>query len=119
MFLFAPEEFAWEYQLGLTVLAGAISAITAIFVFGPSSDATLQAFYDRVHPPGFWGPYGGGDSDVRWMLAAWVCGAGGLVGAIFAPGHLLLGHPGLAAVDVLAAAAGWGAALSLSRRVAR
>jgi len=115
LLLVAPDDFPWEYQLGLAVLAGATWAIWAIFEFGPSDPATLQAFYDRVRPPGFWGPYGSGGVGAGRMLAAWASGAVGLVGAIFAPGHLLLGAPRLAAVDVAVAVVGWSVAWGLVR----
>ena len=112
----APDDFPWEYQLGLAVLAGAAWALYGIFEFGPSDPKVLQAFYDRVHPPGFWGPFSSGRAArPQRLLFAWAAGSGGLVGAIFAPGHLLMGSWGLAAVDVLVAVVGWIVALRLSR----
>ncbi len=115
MLVLAPDDFPWEYQLGLAVFGGALWALWAIHEFGPSDEATLQAFYDRVQPPGFWGPYGGGEAQPWRMLSAWACAAVGLVGGIFLPGHLLLGSFGLAGVDVAVAVVGWGAALRLSQ----
>ena len=116
MVLLAPPDFPWEYQLGLAVAGGATWALWAIWAFGPSDEATLQAFYDRVQPPGFWGPYGGGDAHAAWMLGAWGCGAIGLIGGIFLPGHLLLGSFALAGADVAVAGVGWGAAWLLLQR---
>jgi len=111
--LAAPAEFPWEYALGLAVAGGATWALYGIYAFPPADPEVLRAFYERVRPPGFWGPYraeGAGDGVGR-MLLAWAAGATGLVGAIFAPGHLLLGAWGPLALDVVVAVVGWWLAL--------
>jgi Na+/proline symporter len=35
-------------------LVGTVAAVAAAFVFGPEDPARLDAFYERVEPPGFW-----------------------------------------------------------------
>ncbi len=113
----APDDFPWEYQLGLAVAGGAIWALYGVFAYGPSDDATLQAFYDRVRPPGVWGRFRRAEAGVPlWPMAtAWACAAFGLVGAIFAPGHLLVGDLPTFGADVALALGGWGAAMVLLR----
>ena len=114
----APD-LQYEFLLGAAVLTGGACSLAAVFVFGPPEQAVLEAFHRRVRPPGFWGPVadGAGDGDAEGlplarMAAAWALGAAALIGAMFAPGHLLLGSWGPAALDVVVAT---GAAFALRR----
>jgi len=102
----------WEYEFSLAVLAGAVGALASIWVFGPPDRATLAAFYERVRPPGFWGPVraslvssSGAEEAVapRRLFLAWGLGATGLIAGIFAPGHLLLGEPLLGCAEAVVA----------------
>lgn len=97
--LFGTLALPWEYSLLLAVTAAAVASFSALWIYGPSDEETLLAFYRRVRPPGWWGPVRAkigqevspGTSPGR-MALAWLLGACGLMAGIFAPGHLLLGH---------------------------
>jgi Na+/proline symporter len=102
----------WEYEFALAVVAGAVAALSAIWIFGPPDSQTLADFYERVRPPGLWAPVrrlhpvlqdDGGQLTLGRIGLAWTLGAIGLGAGIFAPGHLLLGSPLLGGAEALVA----------------
>jgi len=115
------DDLVWEYTLALSVSAGVVCSLTAVFLFGPSDPKVLEAFWMRVRPPGFWGPVRAGlgtsasARPVRGMLGAWAAGALALVSMIFAPGHLLVGSHGMALGLLVLALLFGGLARHLSR----
>ena len=109
---FGSGRLPWEYEFALAVVAGAVAALSAIWVSGPPGRQTLVDFYARVRPPGLWAPIrklqpgptdGGAEITVGRIALAWTLGAVGLGAAIFAPGHLLLGSPLLGGIEALTA----------------
>ena len=119
--LFGELRLPWEYELLLAVGSAALASLLALWIYGPSDEDCLVAFYRRVQPPGWWGPIrakAGIDTpqlSVRRMALAWLAGAVGLLAAIFAPGHLLFGETGLAVLEIVVAGVGGATAYFLTK----
>ncbi|MFV2008071.1 MAG: sodium:solute symporter family protein [Longimicrobiales bacterium] len=111
---------AWDPSLTLVAGVGitTVAWVVATFLSPPDDRATLQNFYDRIHPLG-----GGWDRAVdtsateadpsgESLTAAfmsWFLGLVVVYGALFGTGYLLYGEPAPGVVSlVIAAAAGWG-----------
>ncbi len=87
LWLFTPEQTAHAllFMAGLSGLA----CVGACWVMGPEPEAVLRAFYERVKPVGFWGPYAeGGEGDGRRLFYQ---GLGSTLGMAFAIFSLLTG----------------------------
>ncbi|MEE2828291.1 MAG: hypothetical protein VX498_03805, partial [Myxococcota bacterium] len=123
---FGPVQIPWEYSLLLAVATAGVASLAAIVLYGPSDEAVLTRFYERVRPPGWWGPIrqrAGMPADDGWtprrMALAWLLGSVALIAAIFAPGHLLLGQPELGLCEAGLALIAGTLALRLGRMAPR
>jgi Na+/proline symporter len=98
----------------LMVVAASLGAALVTLVATASPDpAVLVGFYERMRPPGAWGPVRAlatTSSRPDYALGASLIGvASGLAlvyGLLFGLGHLLLGRPGMAVAFAVAALAG-------------
>jgi len=93
-----------EYLLLAIVALSTIAALVATWLTPPVPQAHLQAFVDRVRPPGCWRGMRGAAShrELSRLIVAWVAGNAGLFATLFGIGHLLLGRPAVGAVLLLA-----------------
>ncbi|MDF1565962.1 MAG: Na+:solute symporter [Deltaproteobacteria bacterium] len=88
--------------------------VTVTFLTPPTDDATLDAFYRKVRPLGFWGPVRARCPDVdlterKWDVAlGWATGVAFVYLLLFGFGELFLGSTGLGLVLlVLGVVCGW------------
>ncbi len=115
-------DFAWIMLI--TVAATTVVWIAVTFLTAPESNATLVAFYRRVHPSlAGWRPIAKLAPDVRasqgaaWNLIDWICGCVLIYGILFGVGKLLLQEYALGAViTAVGVAAGAVIYWDLSRR---
>jgi hypothetical protein len=56
-------EFAYPYNFLFTVLLSTVAWLVVTFITAPTKEATLQHFYKKVRPDGWWKPYE--DSSVK------------------------------------------------------
>ncbi|MDH5198306.1 MAG: sodium:proline symporter, partial [Gemmatimonadota bacterium] len=107
-------------QLVLGVAITTVGWVSVTFLTRPTAPATLQSFYDRIHPFA----YGWrravqtrpDDDSLTAALASWFLGCVVVYGALIGTGFGVYGQMGLAALCLSVAAA---AALGLFRTVAR
>jgi SSS family solute:Na+ symporter len=95
-----PHAFAW-LMLVTTSLTTAVW-LTVTLATKPESEATLQAFYDRVRPAAlgwrrFASPEAQGDSTLAWSFFQWVLGFTLVYSMLFGVGDLLFGRMGTGA----------------------
>ncbi len=102
-----------EGRLLMVVAASLAAALVTLVATATPDPATLVGFYERLRPPGAWGPVRAlatESSRPDYALAASLCGvASGLAlvfGLLFGLGHWLLGRPGMATLLAVVAAAG-------------
>ena len=115
-------DFAWIMLI--TVAATSVVWIAVTFLTAPESNATLVAFYRRVHPSlSGWRPIAALAPDVRpsggatWNFIDWICGCVLIYGILFGVGKLLLkDYPLGFAITALGIAAGAVIYWDLSRR---
>ncbi|MEX2583621.1 MAG: sodium:solute symporter family protein [Gemmatimonadota bacterium] len=98
-----------EYLLVVIVAVSMVAAFVATFVTRPTPHATLEAFVQRVRPPGFWGPVArpGQRRAAGWLAVGWTLGNIAIFSLLFGCGWLLLGSPILGAVVLLLAVAAY------------
>ena len=77
-------------RLLLIALVGTTAAVAAAFAFGPEDEARLDAFYERVRPPGFWRRPEARQKLAR-RTAAVVAASGTLFGSLVGIGSWLVG----------------------------
>ncbi len=104
-----------EFPVSLFVIVGVTSAvwISVTLATKPSAMETLRAFYERVHPGGWWGPVAASLPGVRpdggygSLVVDWLAGVVLVYSVLFGIGNLLIGSvgEGLACLAVAAAAA--------------
>jgi SSS family solute:Na+ symporter len=115
-------DFAWIMLI--TVAATSVVWIAVTFLTAPESNATLVAFYRRVHPSlAGWRPIAKLAPDVTpsggatWNFIDWICGCVLVYGILFGVGKLLLkDYPLGFAITAVGAAAGAVIYWDLSRR---
>ena len=115
-------DFAWIMLI--TVAVTSVVWITVTFLTAPESNATLIAFYRRVHPSlAGWRPIAKLAPDVKpsggatWNFIDWICGCVLIYGILFGVGKLLLKEYGLGlGITAAGVAAGVVIYWDLSRR---
>jgi SSS family solute:Na+ symporter len=99
----APVAMVWidDEPLRLLVVAGGATVIAiCVARFGPGEDRQrLRAFYERAHPPGFWGPIAGegaGAARARlgWGVLATVSGSLAVFAALVGVATWMIGSQG-------------------------
>ena len=108
----AGEEM-FAVQLVILVAASTVAWIAVTFMVRPTDAQTLEAFYRRIRPGGWWGPVAARCPDVvqdrvarGWP--AWVAGVISVYAGLFGLGYICLGRYALgAAVLALAVISGW------------
>lgn len=107
-----------ESLLLAIVALSTIAALVATWLTPPVPLAHLQAFVDRVRPPGRWRGMRGAAShrELSRLIVAWVAGNAGLFATLFGIGHLLLGRPAVGAVLLLAGLACLRSTLKIATR---
>lgn len=116
-------ELSTTYQLLIGVAVTTIGWVSVTFATPPANRATLQSFYDKIHPMGRgWdkvvdtssAPEGTGEFSAG--LLAWFLGCASVYGVLFGTGFLLYDRTGPAVVCL---AVGAGAALGIVRLLPR
>ncbi|MDH3402852.1 MAG: hypothetical protein OES32_04040 [Acidobacteriota bacterium] len=94
-----------EGRLLLVVAASLAAALLTLALTATPDPAALVGFYERLRPPGAWGPVralAAPSSRPGYALGASLCGVASALalvhGLLFGLGHLLLGRPGRAAL---------------------
>jgi Na+/proline symporter len=98
---FAAPEMKGDYTLFWTALVSTICALAATFLTPPVDKGTLEAFYAKVSPVGWWGPVGNAAADIagfKRSAAAWAVASTSVYLLLFGIGKLVLGAPGLGIV---------------------
>src|SRR5450432_1761266 len=93
-----PHAFAWLMLTTTTLTTAVWLAVT--LSTKPETEATLQAFYDRVRPAAlgwrrFASPEAQGDSTLAWSFFQWVLGFTLVYSMLFGVGDLLFGRIGI------------------------
>ncbi len=73
-----------------TVVFTTVCWLATVFVSSPTHPHTLQAFYQRVKPGGFWGPYKSSsenDRQLPFLFIAWLSGVVMVYGVLFFIGY--------------------------------
>ncbi len=112
----------WPFHLQLLVIVPAAFVVWlgVTLLTRPEPEDRLRAFYQRVQPGGFWGPYQSANADLEPVSKGlWVNFIGGLLfiyGATFGIGYFILLQPGKGALCTTLSVAGfviiWKACLS-------
>ena len=98
-----------EFPNSLFVLVAWSTTIWLIVTFltAPTEEATLDRFYERIHPGGrLWGPVAlrmshiQGDTGYGQLLIDWFAGCFMVIGALFGIGHLILANYGAAVISI-------------------
>jgi len=108
----------------LLVVGVSVAVIFPVTLLTPAVDREqLVAFYERVRPPGFWGPVRGEARGPGWSLprlgVAWIGSVALVMVAILLPGDLLLQDGEHLGALLGTAAAATALLLALSRRPSR
>ncbi|MDY6992623.1 MAG: sodium:solute symporter family protein [Pseudomonadota bacterium] len=84
----------FPYSLFITVSITTIIWLVVTLMTPPTDSKVLQAFYQRVHPPGFWHPVATTTQPTRLaaLLACWVFGVGLGYACLLGIGYLIFGH---------------------------
>lgn len=88
-------------KLLLTTLITSIAWIVSAFVTKPETDATLQAFADKIKPDLGWKQFGNSPSGFTFSLLSVFLGALGVYCALFGIGNFVLGNHALGIVFLL------------------
>ncbi|MBI3307590.1 MAG: Na+:solute symporter [Candidatus Omnitrophica bacterium] len=104
----------WESNLiadlSFIVLGSALFWLPSTLFFHRGPDKTLQNFYDRVRPPGFWSRYSAEkESGENWwpILRLWLWGTFAMMATTIGPLELLLGRNWEGILLSLAAILAW------------
>lgn len=107
-------EAQYPTRFALILLAGTAAGVATSLLTRPTPDATLDRFYRRVQPWGWWGPVAARHSDVRpppvgrRAVAGWLLTVAAVYAALFGLGELLTGHTGAGlSACALAVVLGW------------
>lgn len=116
----AAPTWPWERQLGASVLLGVIGSLVGLAWFPAVDAGTLRTFYERVRPPGFWGPVSNrASSAVAPWLGSWFLGALALAAWTVAPAWIVSAEPRKAILATGLGALGWWAAWTCRPREER
>ena len=89
----------WEFHLQLLIIVPVclISWLAVTFMTRPEPEEQLRAFYKRVQPGGFWGPYRTTDTDLepvaKGLLPNFIGGLLFIYGMTFGIGYFILLQP--------------------------
>jgi Na+/proline symporter len=105
-----PQEFFVQNgEFIFTVVFTTVCWMATVFVTSPTHPHTLQTFYQRVKPGGFWGPYkqaGESNRHLPFLGIAWLSGVVMVYGVLFFIGYGIFKEWTLFFTWLIAAAAG-------------
>ncbi|MEZ6196587.1 MAG: sodium:solute symporter family protein [Planctomycetota bacterium] len=120
----APEGTLGYEGRVILVLAMSMTVALLVTLLGPRPEAArLVPFYERVRPPGAWGPVArlasahAAPGDLRWSLIGTVGGLALVFGVLFAIGQTLFGHDSAAMIATAIAIAGGVVVAAALRRI--
>ncbi len=90
---YVPESFYYHNgDFIFTVLFTSLVWLVVTFSTKPTDSKVLEAFYDRIKPGGFWGPFAtaaSAESDIKPLFLAWLSGVALVYSSLFGIGKMI------------------------------